>query len=116
MTDLEKKLTAALNVVGKWRTLFVGWQLGTRAKGDPEADAVSDHRELSLLLRMDTNVLMALLLEKGVFTREEYQQALLDEAIQTEKDLESRFPGVRANESGLVMDKRAIDTLKGWKK
>lgn len=34
-----------LNVVCKWRSLFAGWQLGTRPKGDPESDAVRDHRE-----------------------------------------------------------------------
>ena len=38
-----KRTMRALNVLAKWRTLLAGWQLGTRPKGDPECDAVSDH-------------------------------------------------------------------------
>lgn len=46
----------------RWRTLFAGWQLGTRPKGDPECDAVADHRELSVLLRAEVTALTGLLL------------------------------------------------------
>lgn len=45
MSDVQ----SALNRVTKWRSIFTGWQLGTRAKGDPEGDAVRDHRELSII-------------------------------------------------------------------
>mgnify|MGYP001587156880 CR=1 FL=1 len=47
MDDVMQKI----NRLTKWRTLFTGWQLGTRAKGDPEGDAVRDHREVTILLR-----------------------------------------------------------------
>src|SRR5258707_8554059 len=49
----EQRMLAALNRLTKWRTHYAGWQLGTRAKGDPESDAVRDHRELTMLLRVD---------------------------------------------------------------
>jgi hypothetical protein len=58
----------ALNILTKWRTIFAGWQLGTRPKGDPECDAVRDHRELSMILRAEVTAFTGLLREKGVFT------------------------------------------------
>jgi len=105
----------ALNIVTKWRVLFTGWQLGTRLKGDPEGDAVRDHRELSILLRCEVTALTGLLLEKGVFTAEEFDAALGREAEALNKDYERKFPGVTADEDGLRMDKRVLPWMKGWK-
>ena len=56
----------ALNRVAKWRTLFAGWQLGTRPKGDPESDAVRDHREITILLRVEQSAIIGLLIRKGI--------------------------------------------------
>lgn len=106
---------AALNVLTKWRTLFTGWQLGTRAKGDPEGDAVRDHRELTILLRVEVTAFTALLREKGVFTDDEWLAALEREAKLLAEDYERRFPGVRATSEGLTIDKRALAWMKGWK-
>lgn len=106
---------SAINILAKWRTLFAGWQLGTRAKGDPESDAVSDHREVTLMLRAEVSTLVTLLQEKGVFTRLEWFEALELEARTLSKDYENRFPGVRASEHGLTIDKRALAWMKGWK-
>ena len=53
MSDLNELLNQALNRLCKWRAHFAGWQLGTRAKDDPEAQAVRDHRELSMLMRVE---------------------------------------------------------------
>jgi hypothetical protein len=50
----------ALNRLTKWRNVFVGWQLGTREKGDPEGDAVRDHREQSIILRAEVTALTGL--------------------------------------------------------
>lgn len=107
--------TRALNIVAKWRVLFTGWQLGTRPKGDPEGDAVRDHRELSILLRVEVNALTGLLIEKGVFTAAEYESALEHQANLLSKDYEHRFPGVTAHEDGLTFDKRALSWMKGWR-
>lgn len=46
MTTQHERTMNALNILTKWRVLFTGWQLGTRPKGDPEGDAVREHREL----------------------------------------------------------------------
>src|SRR5258707_10424244 len=65
----EQRMLAALNRLTKWRTHYAGWQLGTRAKGDPESDAVRDHRELTMLLRVELTALTGLLMRKGVIAQ-----------------------------------------------
>lgn len=106
----------ALNRLAKWRTLLTGWQLGTRPKGDPEGDAVRDHREQSLILRCEATALTGLLMRKGVITAEEFDAAVEREAIELSHDYERRFPGVTATDTGLTIDlARAASWMKGWK-
>lgn len=106
----------ALNILTKWRVLLTGWQLGTRAKGDPEGDAVRDHREATLVLRAEVSNLNHLLIGKGVFTHEEYLAGLETAAKQLDEDLATRFPGVTASESGLHIDTtRATAWMGNWK-
>lgn len=94
----------ALNILCKWRVLLTGWQLGTRAKGDAEADAVRDHREATLLLRAEVTTLVELLIRKGVFTLDEFQQQLDIEAGLQSQAYERAFPGVHAGMDGLHID------------
>ena len=102
--------------LAKWRTLFAGWQLGTRAKGDPEGDAVRDHREVTILLRAEMNALLGLLVEKGVCTAEEFTVALEREADLLSADYARRFPGIRAADHGLeFVPHIAADTMRGWR-
>lgn len=111
----QDRTVRALNVVAKWRVLFVGWQVGTRPKGDPEGDAIRDHREATIMLRAEMSALTALLREKGVIADNEWLAALEREAKLLNRDYERRFPGVTASESGLTFDKRALPWMKGWK-
>lgn len=115
MSTQRERTMAALNVLAKWRVLFTGWQLGTRLKGDPEGDAVRDHRELTILLRAEVSALTGLLLEKGVFTDDEWLAALEREAKQLCEDYERKFPGVTAHEDGLTIDRRTLPWMKGWR-
>jgi hypothetical protein len=115
MASQHERTMKALNILTKWRTLFTGWQLGTRPKGDPEGDAVRDHREVTILLRAEMSALVGLLLAKGVYTSEEWLAALELEAGLLAQDYERRFPGVTAHENGLTIDKRALPWMKGWK-
>lgn len=115
MATQQDKTMQALNILTKWRTIFTGWQLGTRPKGDPECDAVLDHRELTILLRAEVTAFTALLREKGVFTDDEWLAALQREAELLNADYERRFPGVTAHEDGLTMDERVLPWMKGWK-
>lgn len=116
MTTQAEHTEGALNVLAKWRVLFTGWQLGTRPKGDPEGDAVRDHRELTILLRAEVTAFTALLREKGVFTDDEWLAALEHEAKLLNAAYERRFPGVTASEDGLRIDPRLVEPwMKGWK-
>jgi len=113
--DQRTRTLSALNILAKWRTLFSGWQLGTRVKGDPEGDAVRDHREVTILLRAETSAIVGLLTSKGIITNDEWLAALEQEAVLLEQAYQDRFPGVRASEVGLTFDKRAVAWMKGWK-
>jgi hypothetical protein len=117
MSDqLTQKCYAALNKITKWRSVFAGWQLGTRAKGDPESDAVRDHREVTILLRVESSALVKLLTDKGVFTVQDWQQAVIDEAELLDKDYEQKFPGIRSTDIGMNFDvSRARETMKHWR-
>lgn len=109
----------ALNRLTKWRTFFTGWQLGTREKGDPEGDAVRDHREVTIILRCEVSALAGLMIEKGVFTAEEWDAALAKEADQLSADYSKRFPGVTATDDGLAMNSVEMQrhgTMEGWKR
>ena len=105
----------ALNRLAKWRTLLAGWQLGTRPKGDPEGDAVRDHREATLIHRAELTALTGLLIRKGVFTEEEFSAEVETEADLLSESLSKRFPGVTATDHGLTIDRRALPWMKGWK-
>lgn len=110
-----KDEVAALQRLAKWRLLFAGWQLGTRPKGDPESDAVRDHREATLMLRAEVSALVGLLIAKGAFTADEFHASLGEEAERLSADLSRRFPGITAVDEGLRMDERAAETMKGWR-
>lgn len=111
----QQRTMRALNILAKWRVLFTGWQLGTRPKGDPEGDAVRDHREATILLRAEVSALTGLLMAKGVVAEDEWLAALEREAQLLNDAYARRFPGVMASESGLTMDKRVLPWMKGWK-
>lgn len=112
---VEQQLHKALNKLAKWRSVFAGWQLGTRPADDSECLAVKDHRELTILMRVELNALTKLILDKKVFTTEEFSKELLDEAQYLDKSYESKFPGMKATDIGISYDQRAAETMKNWR-
>lgn len=112
---LATVMRRALERVAKWRSIFAGWQLGTRPKGEPESDAVRDHREATILLRVEVSALAALLIDKGVFTTVEWTRAIAIEADALNDAYERRFPGVSTSQDGLTIDRRAAEWMKDWK-
>jgi hypothetical protein len=114
MTDMTDK-TDWVQRLAKWRTIFAGWQLGTRVKGDPECDAVRDHREATLMLRAELSALTTLAIRKGLFTEEEFKEQLNGEAEFLCGSLEKRFPGIKATDIGLSINVEiAKVTMAGW--
>ena len=111
----RSSLDAALNKLGKWRTVFAGWQLGTRKNEDPECQAVKDHREVTMLLRAEVSALVMLLVEKGAFTKDEYLQSLETEAGLLDKDYEAKFPGITTSQEGTHYTAEVAETMKGWR-
>lgn len=106
----------ALNRLCKWRVVFTGWQLGTRAKGDPEGDAVSHHREATMILRAEASAVALLLIKKGIFTMPEFEAQLAVEASNLDAVYERLFPGFKSRDDGMVMDHRAAETTKNWRR
>ena len=105
----------ALNRLAKWRTIFAGWQLGTRMKGDPECDAVRNHREVTIFLRAEVTALVALLIKKGVFTEQEWTEQVIEECEYLNEKYEEQFPGCKATDIGMQMDIRAVEMMKNWR-
>lgn len=104
---------AALERLGKWRSFFAGWQLGTRSLEDPESNAVRDHREATIILRAEVTALAGLLVEKGIFTAAEFTDAIEVEAIRLELDYQRRFPGFAATADGLALDvQQSAETMR----
>jgi hypothetical protein len=112
----EETLVRALNRLAKWRQVFAGWQLGTRLQTDAECQAVRDHREVTIFLRAENNALLKLMLDKGVFTLEEYQAQLEQQAEHLNKKFEEKFPGMKATDYGIEYETaKSAETMKGWR-
>jgi hypothetical protein len=105
-----------LNRVCKWRSTFAGWQLGTRLDSDPESQAVRDHREVTMLMRIELNALTACLIDAGVFTARQFTEQVILEAEHLDKAYERKFPGFTATDLGMSMSlPAAAETTKGWR-
>lgn len=112
MSDLHR----SLNRLAKWRAHFAGWQLGTRPKGDPESDAVRDHREQTIILRAETTAIVGLLVNKGFITVDEFQAQLAEEADDLERAYQRRWPGAKASDDGMVYNPHeAFAWMQSWK-
>ncbi len=109
----DKSLRAALEKLAKWRKFFASWQLGTVPAGDGRYRAVADHREQSILMRAELSAVSGLLIRKGVFTQQEYAEALERSAKQLDHDYEESYPGWRSLPDGLHMKlPEAVETMK----
>lgn len=106
---------AVLNKVAKWRNVFASWQLGTRSDTDGECRALKDHRELTIMLRVEVNALSGLLIAKGVFTNEEWVNRLVAEAKLLDQEYERRFPGFSTEQDGVHMKlPDAVETMRRY--
>jgi len=95
---------ASLNRLAKWRSVFAGWQLGTRPRGDGESEAVRDHREVTMLLRAEVNALTRILLDAQVVNQETLTRVVGEEAEYLSQAYERKFPGAKAVDMGMDFD------------
>lgn len=113
----EDKYKEVMNRVAKWRFVFASWQLGTRSNTDPECQAVKDHRELGIMLRIEVSALANLLIEKGVITLDEYKNQMITEAEFLDAAFEKKFPGFTSSDVGMSVNvEKAKETTKFWRK
>lgn len=105
-----------MNRLTHWRSVLTGWQLGTRPVGDPEGDAVRDHREATLVLRSEVSGLTRILHDRLGVPMDQIENAIADEADWLDEKMAARFPGFRSTDQGLQIDAtKAADTMKGWR-
>lgn len=102
--ELYNQLRLALNRVAKWRSIFAGWQFGTRGKDHAPSNAVRDHREATILNRVETSAFTHLLIKKGVITEEEMMEAMITECLAYQEMYERKFPGAIAHDYGMSID------------
>lgn len=106
----------AFEKLAKWRQVFAGWQLGTRVKGDPECEAVRDHREVTMFLRCEVNALTRILIERHVISAEDLTRIMAEEAAALDASYEKKFPGFKSAPYGMDVDvAAAFETTKGWR-
>jgi hypothetical protein len=114
---MSDPFTSAMNRLAKWRSVFASWQLGTRTKADPECQAVSEHREATILLRVELSTLEQLLIKKGIITSAEFEAQAIEEAGHLHRAYCLLFPGFEATEDGINIDtRRAKATMEKWPK
>lgn len=107
---------ASVNRLAKWRTIFCGWQLGTRSIKDPEAQAVRNTAEMLLIQRAELNAVIALLVKKNKITPEELTLQVAHEANHLSASLENKFPGCKATDEGMSIDVQVANTyMKDWR-
>jgi hypothetical protein len=107
----------AVNRLTKWRSVFAGRWLGTRASTDPETIAVRDVVEKLLILRAEVNALIHLATARGDFTVVQLQDRIAIECAHLEAGLEKEFPGFKSNDTGMTIDTNvAVETMRGWRK
>jgi len=95
---------ASLQRLAKWRSVFAGWQLGTRPRGDGESEAVRDHREVTMLLRAEVSALTRILLEAKLVDQNTLTRIVGEEAEYLSQAYEGKFPGARAIDEGMDFD------------
>ena len=110
--DLEK----LLNRVAKWRMVFASWQLGVSSmSNDGDCQAVRHHREATIMLRIEVSALAKLLIQRGHFSKQEWEVALMGEAEALDAAFERLFPGFQSSDEGMILDVEAASkTMEGW--
>lgn len=106
----------ALNRLNHWGMLLAGRIGGTLHKDDPRSKGYRDLFQKYLILRAEANAIAAVLLEKGIVTREDFTKRITEEAAHLDQTYEQQYPGVRASDTGLDFYDlpKVQEWMKGW--
>lgn len=100
----------------RWPIGVIGEFTGTRSDKDPQARAARRWLRRLLMTQAEQLAIFAVLMDKGLVTKQEYQDALQNAAHTLCVELEAEFPGLAARDNGVDIDKRFIETAKDWPK
>lgn len=113
IANRAKLYERTLNRLCKWRTVLVGWFLGTKATDSPGVKAWRDLMDDRLIKRVELSAVTALLIEKGIITVDEFKSQVVIECDEYQKKMEALFPGHVAVEDGIsVSGPLALETYK----
>lgn len=113
IANRAKLYERTLNRLCRWRTVFTGWFIGTKAKEAPGVQAWRDLADTRLIQRVEMNATLALLLDKGIITVDELKSQIVIECDAYQKELEAKFPGHVAIEDGIrINGPLALETYK----
>lgn len=106
-------MSRILSRLAKWRNVFM--MMATMGSVTSSERWIRDQAEKHLLLRVDANAIVALLIQKGVFSQIEYTAQLEVEAEALMEALEKSYPGFRAGDDGMILaNPQAHQTMQGW--
>lgn len=105
----------AMQRVVRWHTVLTGRVLGSRLEDDPQCKGYRDIFDKMILLRVEVTALTGLLLDKGIFTLDEFMEKCRTEAEELDKAYQLSFPGVRTILNGIVIEPSVfVETARGW--
>lgn len=107
-------LEKALNRLAKWRRMFALWHFaGQDLKGHPSYDAMTDLREVVIIMRAELSAMTQLMVKKGVFTQAEWDAQMAVECVHLQVAYEKLFPGIKAYDMGLEFkNPEALQTMR----
>jgi hypothetical protein len=91
----------ALNKLCKWRMILAGWHNGSKSIGEPGVKAMRDLMDKWLVVRAEASALAALLIQKKVFSHQEFHDQVMHEATLLDAQMAEFFPGFRTIQDGV---------------
>lgn len=83
--------------------LTVGRIFGTTPNTDGRYLAIMDLEERAIFCRAEVNAITAILMKKGLFTKDEFDEQLVDELNYLAKLYADKFPEVEFTEIGITV-------------
>lgn len=93
-----------INRVVQWKSVLANWQLGTRDASNGTFRALQDQHENAMRKNVKFDALVELLVSRRIISAEDLIEKQIEIATRLDQSLETKFPGAKATESGMVID------------